>query len=62
MLREMSLLIVASGIGLVFHIPEGHSLFTLIMVLRDIASEMVAYYSSSEAQLSSKFGLCICTL
>ena len=61
MLREMSLLIVASGIGLVFYIPEGHSLFTSVMVLRDIASVMAIHYYNSEAQLCPLLWLCIYT-
>ncbi len=56
MLRGMLLFIVASGIGLVFYIPEGRFLLTSVMFLRDMASEMVVYYYSSEAQSCLSFG------
>ena len=56
MLREMLLFIVASGIGLVFYIPEGRFLLTSVVFLRDMASEMVVYYYSSEAQFCLLFG------
>ena len=62
MLRGLLLFVIASGIGLVFYIPEGHSLFTSVTVLRDIASEMVVWYYSSEARFRLLIWLCICTL
>ena len=53
MLRGMLLFIVASGIGLVFYIPEGPSFLTSVVFLRDMASEMVITYYSSEEQFWS---------
>ena len=56
MLRGMSVSVVASGIGFVFYIPEGHSLLTSVVFLRDMASEMVITYYSSEEQFRLLFG------
>ena len=56
MLRGILLFIVASGIGLVFYIPEGRFLLTSVVFLRDMASEMIITYYSSEEQFCLLFG------